>query len=196
MAEIVYVLTNECMPWYVKIWFTTGTVEERLRQLDRTWTPLPFECHYAAEVNDARKEEEWLHSIFADRRVRANREFFKISPELVTLALKRVEKKEIEVDDGLTKEQEEEVAESKEKRWRFHFSDFWIPIWANLVFTRDSNVIAEVVDGNRIKIGDKIESLSTMARDLLWYKLRPQGTLFFKYNDEILQDMRDRIESE
>jgi len=34
----------------------------------------------------------------------------------VTLALKRVEKKEIEVDDGLTKEQEEEVAESKEKR--------------------------------------------------------------------------------
>jgi hypothetical protein len=34
----------------------------------------------------------------------------------VTLAWKRVENKEIDVDDGLTKEQEVAVTESKEKR--------------------------------------------------------------------------------
>jgi hypothetical protein len=194
MSQIVYILINESMPGYVKIWLTTGTVEERLRQLDRTWTPLPFECHYAAEVWDAKKEEEWLHSIFADRRVRANREFFKISPELVTLALKRIENHEVSVNDWLTAEQEEEVADIKEKRWRFHFADFGIPIGSKLVFTRDLNIVAEVVEWNKIRIGDKVESLSTMARDLLWYKMRPQGTLFFIYDDEILQDRRDRIE--
>ncbi len=194
MSQIVYILTNESMPGYVKIWLTTGTVEERLRQLDRTWTPLPFECHYAAEVWDARKEEEWLHSIFADRRVRANREFFKISPELVTLALKRIEKHEVTVNDWLTAEQEEEVADIKDKRWRFHFADFGILIGSKLVFTRDLNIVAEVVEWNKIKIGDKVESLSTMARDLLGYKMRPQGTLFFMYDDEILQDRRDRME--
>ena len=56
------------MPEYVKIGFTHGDVQDRLRQLDRTGVPLPFEVYYAATVEDAEKEEKWLHSIFADRR--------------------------------------------------------------------------------------------------------------------------------
>lgn len=43
--NIVYVLTNEAMPEYVKIGFTHGSVQERIRQLDRTGVPLPFEIY-------------------------------------------------------------------------------------------------------------------------------------------------------
>jgi hypothetical protein len=49
MNQIVYILKNESMPEYIKIGFTHGSVVERLKQLDRTGTPLPFEVYYAVE---------------------------------------------------------------------------------------------------------------------------------------------------
>lgn len=196
MNQIIYILTNESMPGYVKIGFTHGKVEERLRQLDRTGTPLPFECYYSAEVEDCEKDEKWLHFIFADRRVRDNREFFKINQELVALALKRIEVRENKVENSLSKEQEEEVEEIRERRSRFHFSNYGIPVGAKIIFTRDPNIVAEVVEGDKIKIGDKVDFVSNIARDLLGYKRRPQGTLYFKYNDEILDDLRRRMDGE
>ncbi len=196
MSQIVYILTNESMPGYIKIGFTHGTVEERLKQLDRTGTPLPFEKHYAAEVEDCEKEEKWLHAIFADRRVRDNREFFKMNPEHATLALKRIEIKEVAVESNLTPEQEKEVAEVKERRSRFHFAQYGIPVGSKLTFTRDQNVVAEVVTNDKIKIGDKVDSLSSFARDLLGYQRRPQGTLYFEFEDEILDDRRRRMEGD
>lgn len=196
MSQIVYILRNEAMPDYIKIGFTHGDVKERLKQLDRTGVPLPFEVYYAATVEDAEKEEKWLHSIFADRRARANREFFKMNPEYAALALKRVEIREVSIDSGLTKEQEKEVDEVKKKRSKFHFARYGIPIGSKLTFTRDANIVAEVVEGDKIKIGDKVDFLSNMARDLLGYKRRPQGTLYFEYEDEILDDRRRRIDGE
>lgn len=196
MSQIVYILTNEAMPGYIKIGFTTNTVEERLRQLDRTGMPLPFEVYYSAEVNDARKEEEWLHSIFADRRVRDNREFFKINPELATLALKRVELHEYRTNDGLTNEQEKEVDEIKERRSRFHFQNYGISVGEELSFTRDPNIIVTVAENDKISYNGKLSSLSTLAKELLGYTRHPQGTLYFKYKDEILDDMRRRVDSE
>ena len=194
--QIVYILTNEAMPEYIKIGFTHGNVEDRIRQLDRTGVPLPFEIYYAAKVDDAEKEERWIHSVFADRRARDNREFFKMNPEYAALALKRVEIEEVRVESSMTPEQEKEVDVVKQKRSRFKFKHFGIPIGAELTFTRDPNIVAEVVDGDKIKIDDKIDYLSNFARDLLGYKRRPQGTLYFKYEDEILDDRRKRLEEE
>jgi hypothetical protein len=184
------------MPGYIKIGITHGSVEERLKQLDKTGTPLPFECYYSAHVADCEKEEKWLHSIFADRRVRANREFFKMNPELVTLALKKVEIRENIVEENLNKSQEAEVEEVKERRSRFHFANYGINIGEQLTFTRDPNIIAEVAEGDKIKIDGKVDAMSNFAQQLLGYKLRPQGTLYFKYKDEILDDMRNRIDEE
>ncbi len=196
MNQIVYILKNESMPEYIKIGFTHGDVKERLRQLDRTGTPLPFEVYYAATVENAEKEEKWLHSVFADRRARESREFFKMNPEYATLALKRVEIQEEKINSGLTKEQEKEVDEVKERRSRFHFAQYGIPVGSKLTFTRDSNIVAEVVDGDKIKIGDKVSSLSAFAMELLGYQRRPQGTLYFEFEDEILDDRRRRIDDE
>jgi tRNA G10 N-methylase Trm11 len=196
MNQIVYILTNESMPEYIKIGFTHGNVEERMKQLDRTGTPLPFEVYYAAIVEDAEREEKWLHSIFADRRARDSREFFKMNPEYATLALKRVEIKEEKIDSGLTKEQEKAVDEVKERRSRFHFAQYGIPVGSRLTFTRDSNIVAEVVENDKIKIGEKVSSLSSFAMDLLGYQRRPQGTLYFEFDGEILDDRRRRMDNE
>lgn len=184
------------MPEFVKIGFTHGNIEERIRQLDRTGVSLPFEIYYAAIVDDAKKEEKWLHSIFADRRARDNREFFKMNPEYAALALKRVEIREVIVDSGLTPEQEKEVAKVKERRSRFHFAHYGIPVGSKLTFTRDSNIIAEVVEKDKIKINGKIDSMSKFAMELLGYKRQPQGTLYFEFEDEILDDRRRRLEEE
>ena len=91
MEGSVYVLTNPAMPGYVKIG-KTDNLEERLKSLDRTSTPLPFQCEYAAEVNDADKVEKILHDIFETeedklavektntKRSRFNFEMVKINP--------------------------------------------------------------------------------------------------------------------
>lgn len=184
------------MPEYIKIGFTNGKVEDRIRQLDRTGVPLPFEVYYAAKVEDAEKEEKWIHSIFADRRARDNREFFKMNPEYATLALKKVEIKEEIIDSLLTAEQEKEVDKVRERRSRFHFAHYGIPVGSKLTFTRDSNIIAEVMENDKIKIGDRIDYMSNIARDLLSYKRRPQGTLYFEFENEILDERRRRLEGE
>jgi hypothetical protein len=158
--------------------------------------PLPFEVYYAASVDDAKKEEHWLHSIFADRRARDNREFFKMNPEHAALALKRVAIEEIIIDSGLTPEQIKEVDAVKARRSRFHFAHYGIPVGSKITFTRDHNIVAEVVEKDKIKIGGKTDSLSNFAMTLLGYKRKPQGTLYFEFEDEILDDRRRRIESQ
>ena len=50
---IVYILTNEAMPGYVKIGRTDGDLASRVRQPDSTGVPLPFEVFYAARVRDS-----------------------------------------------------------------------------------------------------------------------------------------------
>ena len=87
MAEIVYVLTNESMEGMVKIGRTSTSVEQRIRELDNTSLPLPFQCFYAAEVSNAATVEGKLHRIFSDKRVRANREFFRVDPNQVREAI-------------------------------------------------------------------------------------------------------------
>ena len=84
---IVYILTNECMSDIIKIGITDN-LSRRLRELDNTSTPLPFECFYAVEVDDARAIEKLLHEAFDDKRVRPNREFFNCTPEQAKSALK------------------------------------------------------------------------------------------------------------
>ena len=46
-----------------------------------TGTPLPFECYYAVEVENASAIEKKIHEGLDDKRVRQNREFFNATPE-------------------------------------------------------------------------------------------------------------------
>lgn len=74
MANTVYVLTNEAMPGIVKIGLTDGSVETRIAGLSSTTAiPLPFECYYAAEVDDMARVERLLHQLFAEHRINPKR---------------------------------------------------------------------------------------------------------------------------
>jgi hypothetical protein len=70
MAEIVYVLTNEAMEGLVKIGRTTTSVEQRIRELDNTSVPLPFQCFYAGEVKDSAFVESRLHRLSLSQHLR------------------------------------------------------------------------------------------------------------------------------
>lgn len=101
--QIIYVLSNEAMPGIVKIG-RTWNLKERMRDLDNSSVPMPFECAYAAVVEDAIFVERQLHTIFAAFRLRGRREFFKIDPAPVIAAIELVEiqslTEEAEADDA------------------------------------------------------------------------------------------------
>jgi len=78
---IVYVATNPAMPGLVKIGQTTGTAAERMASLYTSGVPVPFDCVYAAKVDDVETVEIAFHQAFGPYRVNPKREFFEIQPD-------------------------------------------------------------------------------------------------------------------
>ena len=78
--EAVYILVNEAMPGLIKIGFTNQGVSARMNQLNSTGVAKPFECFYAAYVEDMAEVESFLHQQFSEHRVNDRREFFKLEP--------------------------------------------------------------------------------------------------------------------
>ncbi len=59
--------------WGVLLYEISGKTEDlsqRLKQLDNTSMPLPFECIHTIEVNNSSKVDHLLHDAFADLRTR------------------------------------------------------------------------------------------------------------------------------
>lgn len=198
--QIIYILTNEAMPGYVKIGKTTNNLQ-RIKDLSSsTSVPLPFICHHASIVKDNNFVEKQLHDAFDDSRINPKREFFIISPERVVSALRLAEIEDITPKDS------EELIDSKEdkealdfvisKRPRFSFKMVDIKPGEELVFSRDENIKAIVIDDRNIEFNGDLTSLSLSAQKILNYKKAPSGTEFWKYNDETLDERRIRIESE
>jgi len=201
---ILYVLTNDAMPGVVKIGKTKTSIQQRLKELDSTGVPLPFRCYYAVEVEDCDVKERKVHDIFADHRVRPNREFFNIAPERVVSALSmlgtevKMSNDMIDHDGNVVQTQQQSSSDSK----RFDFGAYQIPVGATLVFTRDSKETCQVSkDASNVLYSDgKTYSLSELARKLMekrgynWKQYR--GPSFFKYNDEVLSDIKARLDSD
>ena len=55
----VYALSNPAMDGYVKIG-KTSNLEQRLKSLDNTSTPLPFRCVFAVEVEEWTQQPLWF----------------------------------------------------------------------------------------------------------------------------------------
>ena len=199
MNEIIYILTNESMPGYVKIGKTSTSLEQRIRELSSsTSVPLPFTCAYACTVKDSTFVEHQLHDAFDTSRVNPRREFFQIAPERVVAALKLAEIENITPckDFVDSKDDQEALNQARERRSVFNFKMVDIPIGAELVFSRDENVKAKVVDNRNIELNGEIVSLSASAQKLLGYSSPPAGTDYWMYDGEILDERRRRFESE
>ena len=201
MTKIVYVLSNPAMPGYIKIG-KTDNLKERLRSLDRTSTPLPFQCEYAAEVKDADKVEKILHDIFLDKRVRSNREFFEVDPQQVIRALDLQEHKDVTPKEDIfeTEEDKKAVIKKNEIRSRFNFEMVKIKPGTELYFSKDEEIKCIVVDRFQIEFEGIVQSLSQSAMTIInrmgynWKQI--QGTGYWMYSNETLYERRMRMEIE
>ena len=203
---IIYILTNEAMPGLIKIG-KTKNIKERLQKLDTTGDPLPFKVHYAIEVEDYEQKEKFLHRGLSKFRVRTNREFFKFEPEDAMALLQAIGGKEVSLEyrDVAIDEKGKEIIEDYNDRLPqapiTTFEMLKIDIGQELTFTRDEKIVCKVYDNRKVEYKGKIYSLSNLTREILISKYHGRskhvnGFQYWKYEDEILVDRRERLESE
>ena len=198
MSDSIYILTNECMPGLVKIGRTTTSVEQRMRELYTTSVPYPFQCFYAASVEDGEWVEKKLHFAFGEQRVPTDREFFRVDPNRVKAALELAAREEV------TPHSEPDVTDEMrgyvERKSPFRFSLAKVPFGAELQFVRDEAVTCKVLDDRSVEFRGKKTSLSAAASDLLREGGRKstqvQGPLYWLYEGETLVERRLRLELE
>jgi len=201
MNEIIYLLTNEAMPGYVKIGKTNNNLEQRVRDLNTpTGIPLPFTVFYACTVKNAQFVEHQLHDAFDDNRVNPRREFFRVAPERIVAALKLAEIENItpKKDFVESKEDQKALNNARKIRSRFNFEMVKIPIGAELYFSRDESIKAKVIStraANSIEFNGKKTSLSRSAQKILGYQYGVAGTDYWMFDGETLDERRRRFES-
>lgn len=197
ILSIVYILTNEAMPGYIKIGRTGTSVEQRMRELDKTSVPLPFQCYYAARVADDQKLEKTLHAAFGDHRVRSSREFFRLDPYKARVVIELLALEDVTPRDDVFEDAESEAAVQKAKKTsgRYSFTDNGIPIGATLEYVSDRSITCTVNDENSVLFGGKAVSPSRAA--VLANGQRGgagtamSGPISWLYEDQTLASIRD-----
>jgi T5orf172 domain len=187
------------MPGLIKIGKTTTDLKERVKELSRaTGVPLPFEVYYACEVENCDSVEKKIHDAFGDERVNPKREFFRKNPERVVAILKLLALKEITVEDNLVVDSNEELTaltkEQNRKRASFRFSLAQVPIGSTIQFIHDTTISATVVDDRTISFNGENTTLSAAANKLLGHNYGVQGTIYWMYEGETLDERRQKIE--
>ena len=198
---VVYVLSNPAMDGYIKIGKTTN-LEQRLKSLDNTSTPLPFRCIFAIEVEDMDQVERLAHQAFKRDRVRSNREFFEIDEEQAVAALKMTGGRNGTPANDLAEDDEalDALDKATQKRSRFKFSMLDIKPGEELEYVRDSSVIAKVIDDTSIEVDGNLTSLSQAALELLhregvqWKTV--QGPRYWTFGGVTLAELRRQLEDE
>ena len=201
MSGIVYVLTNPAMQGYVKVG-RTGDLAKRLKELDNTSTPLPFECAYAVEVDNPEEVELLLHDAFADGRTRFTREFFEVSPERVISALRLTKGRDVTPWADIVEDEESRraLARTNKMREAFNFGMVGIVPGTMLTFIRDQSQTCQVLTNNTVLFEGEETSLSASAAILLqrsgWTTTHVAGPMFWCLSGESLSEIRTRMEIE
>lgn len=202
MPDIVYVVTNPAMPGLVKIGITQKSIEQRLRELDQTGVPLPFECFYAAAVSDCRAVERALHEAFDDHRVRKSREFFRLSPEKPRAIIRLLAIAEVTpgMDIVETEDDQRALDQERARRSKFDFVSANIPMGAELVSVFDDATTCTVAEPTKVLFRGQLMSVSGSALAIAhehgfqWKAI--QGTVYWKYDGKTLDEHRQSEEIE
>jgi hypothetical protein len=197
-VSIVYILTNESMPGYIKIGRTETSVEQRMRELDKTSVPLPFQCYYAARVEDYQKVERTLHTAFGDHRVRSSREFFRMDPYKAKVVIELLALEDVTPRGDVFEDAEsaEAVEKATKARGRYNFSENGIPVGATLEYASDRSVTCQVADDTSVMFMGQLVSLSKAA--VLANSSRGgiaralTGPIWWLYDGETLGSIRDQ----
>ena len=210
----IYVLTNPSFPEFIKIGYADN-VDERVAQLNRTeCTPFAFRKYATLHVA-SRLADKSVHKIIdkfkPELRAKENvngkmrvREFFAMSAKEAVELLETIgdmygETPQIyELTEEETKEDQfvTDTSIATEKRSPFSFFKCGIKEGEKIVYVNDESIICTVAGDREICYNGKKTSLTALAKKLLNKSVGIQGTLYFKYNGEILSAMRKRLEDE
>ena len=198
MSKIVYILTNQSMPDTIKVGITAN-LDRRVRELDNTSTPLPFECYYAVEVENASTIEKKIHEGLDDKRVRQNREFFNATPEQAKAILEIAEvmggKNVTPKEDIVETPQDKQALENaRKKRGRIdYFGILGIQKGTTLTFSKDESITCEVADDGKVIFRGKETSLSGSAllitNEMGYDWGQVQGAGYWCYQGKTLRDL-------
>lgn len=202
MPQIVYILTNEAMPGIVKIGMTTDSVEARMGSLNsHSGVPLPFECYFAAEVDSCSRVEKILHQLFSEQRINPKREFFRVDPEKIVLAISIGPFTDVTPGAVIADADDKQALEKeKARRPRISLAALGIHPGALLSLSRDESITAVVAPGNRVEFRGELTSLSAAALAALQglgYKTpAASGSDYWVFEGELLDERRRRMEAE
>ncbi len=210
----VYILIN---PSFNKDWVKIGKssrpVDVRSKELDNTAVPLPFEIYATLRSSKYDKVEKLIHKTIdrlTDLRIRQNREFFNVPPEVALDILKDIAttiddavidevylKKNITFDDNCDSDSACKI--HKKNRPNFKFSMVDIPIGSTLIFT-PLNIEVRVASDDTVEYQGRIYKLSPFTGTFMPERKRNlsgayQGAKFFTYKGKILDDLRKEKES-
>ena len=209
----VYILTNPSFreDW-VKIGKSSRPVDVRSKELDNTAVPLPFEIFATIKTVKYNEVEKHVHKTIdrlTDLRIRQNREFFNVSPQLALEIFIDIAKM---IDDVITRYKDnkpinESMKENGEvfneqtkivKRGRFKFSMVNIKVGEYITFT-PTNLQVKVASDDTVEYDGRIYKLSPfvgtfMPKERQTQSGAYQGAKYFTYNGEILDNLRTKME--
>lgn len=201
---IVYILSNPSMEGYLKIGRTQGRAAQdvitRMRQLDDTPVPLPFDCEYAAVVEHYEQVERAMHTAFGENRVRPGREFFEGIPPFRVKAILELLAKENVTPDGSETYDGAGSGRSgpMRRRPRFKISQARVPEGATLLWADDPQKSCTVTSNDRVMHESKVYSLSELTATFKGWrnKYAPNPAQYWLYEGQTLQERREQFDAE
>lgn len=191
---IVYILENAAMPGIVKIGKTSrNSVKKRLNELYSTGVPVPFDCVYAARVENDVEVERAFHEAFGPYRINRKREFFEIESYQAKVLLRLFAVEDVTPDvqkeaGAIDTESQAGAAKLKSRGPRMNFAEMKIPEGAILAFTRD-DIEVEVISQDQVRYNDREDYLTPITKDLLSVNHAPATATYWRFNGRLLRDI-------
>ena len=205
----VYILTNPSFreDW-VKIGKSSRPVDVRSKELDNTAVPLPFEIFATMRTAKYNEVEKLVHKTIdrlTDLRIRQNREFFNVAPQIALDIFKDIAGT---IDDAVVTLYEDnkpvlendvqEKTKREVKRARFKFSMCDIKIGEQVTFI-PTGVTAKVATDDSIEYQGRIYKLSPFVGTFMPEEQRNtsgayQGAKYFSYKGKVLDEIRKERE--
>ena len=205
----VYILTNPSFKEdWVKIGKSSRPVNVRSKELDNTAVPLPFEIFATIRTVKFNEVEKLIHKTIdrlTDLRIRQNREFFNIQPQIALDILRDIS---TTIDDAfielyhnnqpIKEAAEVQDEEHHKRRAPFKFSMVNIQIGETVVFT-PKNIKVKVASDNQVEYEGRIYKLSPFTAAFLPDEMRNasdayQGPKYFTFNGRPLDELRKELE--
>lgn len=211
----VYILTNPSFreDW-VKIGKSSRPVDVRSKELDNTAVPLPFEIFATMKTVKYNEVEKLVHKNIdrlTDLRIRQNREFFNVPPQvaldilydiakIIDDAVLTVYEENKPIEEDCIQDNTKNEAKREVKRARFKFSMCGIKIGEQVTFI-PTGVTAKVASDDSIEYEGRIYKLSPFVGTFMPEELRNtsgayQGAKYFSYQGKILDHIRKEREEE